>query len=612
MARASDLIDGANAVVSVLGYMAADTAIGGAGTALSGAASLNNLRQRVFNRSPDIARPVEQSLTKALNTPTVHMPADGPQLLPQMFERIRITPQQVMAAARNPDRLAAAMLDSARGYDTENRPDLDRAFTGILTPILRELLADPQVADTLRPIYEGAVAETLEFIADQVSVLTEQFQQSVEELGLQKGLIIALAQRIAPQVDDIDAAHRELQRAIELATEAQQTGALSSNLSEAVTEVMTRVDALNAEGRVDEGMAELDRAMQEAEDRIAEAQAGKQKLIDKGLIQTRLTRDVAKATALLLDRLALEGGDFSVLRDVQEEWYERGRDKGLRFDLEVAISLARECQILAKTPDQRGSANNDLGNALAILGERESGKDKLSEAVNAYQKALEDRSRDKVPQDWAATQTNIGTVHVMIADRESCMTSLQVAIHAFRTALEELQPGQGTPKWAGTQNSLGAALLILGELEKSPAVLRDAIEALQHALSERLREDVPVDWAMTQNNLGLAFQNLGELEDDSDILSKAIHKYECALEVLIREEMPIHWAMAQENLAWTWQALGIRSVGTQAHGNLSKALAHVTDALEVYSLEASPFHFDKATQLRDTLTAQLDALASAG
>jgi hypothetical protein len=48
------------------------------------------------------------------------------------------------------------------------------------------------------------------------------------------------------------------------------------------------------------------------------------------------------------------------------------------------------------------ATQNNLGIALATLGERESGG--LDEAVAAYRAALEERTRDRVPLLWATTR----------------------------------------------------------------------------------------------------------------------------------------------------------------------------------------------------------------
>ena len=49
---------------------------------------------------------------------------------------------------------------------------------------------------------------------------------------------------------------------------------------------------------------------------------------------------------------------------------------------------------------------NNLGNALLALGERESGTDRLEEAIATYRAALEVWSREDAPYDWAMTQNN--------------------------------------------------------------------------------------------------------------------------------------------------------------------------------------------------------------
>ena len=51
-----------------------------------------------------------------------------------------------------------------------------------------------------------------------------------------------------------------------------------------------------------------------------------------------------------------------------------------------------------------GRTQNNLGNALRTLGERESGTARLEEAVAAYRAALEECTRERVPLDWAMTQ----------------------------------------------------------------------------------------------------------------------------------------------------------------------------------------------------------------
>ncbi len=65
------------------------------------------------------------------------------------------------------------------------------------------------------------------------------------------------------------------------------------------------------------------------------------------------------------------------------------------------------------------ATQNDLGNALAILGERESGTGRLEQAVSAYEAALEEWTRERGPLQWAATQISLGNALCRLGERES-------------------------------------------------------------------------------------------------------------------------------------------------------------------------------------------------
>ena len=56
---------------------------------------------------------------------------------------------------------------------------------------------------------------------------------------------------------------------------------------------------------------------------------------------------------------------------------------------------------------RRATLQIALGNALTTLGERESGTERLEQAVTAFTEALKEITRERVPLDWAATQNNL-------------------------------------------------------------------------------------------------------------------------------------------------------------------------------------------------------------
>jgi tetratricopeptide (TPR) repeat protein len=186
----------------------------------------------------------------------------------------------------------------------------------------------------------------------------------------------------------------------------------------------------------------------------------------------------------------------------------------------------------ACVPVGQAPTQNNLGNALLRLAERESGMARLEEAVAAYRAALEEMTRERVPLDWATTQNNLGNALLPLAERESGTARLEEVVAAYRAALEEMTRERVPLDWATTQNNLGNALLRLDERESGTARLEEAVAAYRAALEERTRERAPLQWALTQNNLGNALWAIGAREAVTTRLEEAIATYDNALEVL--------------------------------------------------------------------------------
>ena len=71
-----------------------------------------------------------------------------------------------------------------------------------------------------------------------------------------------------------------------------------------------------------------------------------------------------------------------------------------------------------RAPLAWAATQDDLGNALQALGEREAGTARLEEAVAAHRGALGERTRDRAPLDWATTQANLGNALRALGERE--------------------------------------------------------------------------------------------------------------------------------------------------------------------------------------------------
>ncbi len=166
-------------------------------------------------------------------------------------------------------------------------------------------------------------------------------------------------------------------------------------------------------------------------------------------------------------------------------WTDQGRDFGDNPALERAITTYRaalEERTRARVPLDWAATQNNLGNALTTLGERESGTARLEEAVAAYRAALQELTRERVPLDWALTQTNLGNALQRLGERESGTARLEEAVAAYRAALEERTPARVPLQWALTQHGLAHALERLAERRQNPAQMAEALACMQGAI----------------------------------------------------------------------------------------------------------------------------------
>jgi tetratricopeptide (TPR) repeat protein len=549
-----------------------------------------------------------------------------------VIDRIQITRDDVIAVHTSAQAVADLMvrraaeaepeLYASRGpHDTER--NLARDFLhGIARNAYQSLLENRDYFDRLRPglwqvMLDGQArlerkidANTAlatqgnEIALQNQALLLKLLEQSGEAAsarasGITDERIVALAQQVAEDVDDPEQAFRELEAAVSDAVAYRTAPPTGSNADAALSDLRARLEALADAGQLAQAQTEANEALAqweaaEAERQAQAAQAGIGYL-NEAIRRDLDMRDSEAAAAKLARRVTLETPDpaarFDALRAEQEVWYERGRDKGLRLDLEVAIAIAQISHDKAQDADQRGTALNDLGTALQTLGEREAGTDRLEQAVTACRAALEEYPRDSNPLDWAATQNNLGNALGTLGEREAGTDRLEQAVAAYRAALEERTRDRVPLDWAMTQMNLGNALLTLGEREAGTDRLHEAVSAYRAALEEYTRDSNPLDWATAQMNLGAALTTLGQREDGTDRLEQAVTAYRAALEERTRDRVPLDWAMTQMNLGNALATLGEREAGTD---RLHEAVAAYRAALEEYTRDRVPLDWATA------------------
>ena len=484
--------------------------------------------------------------------------------------------------------MVARIADDKQNTEFKAREIAD--FEAIMGPALATALKPQTDAEARGQVLLERTTELLD-IAKR-----EGKSDRLREEGITEKAIIRLAQRIAGETEDVGQAWLELQNAMDLAVRVQQEGRIGSNHGEFVDDVLARVAELSRDG-------EYKVALSEIEEALAAQEAQTARLMESGAEVALLEGDTAKAAELLIRKADLDAGgvaEFEALRALLRGYYERGRDKGVNLDLELSIDIARGVLNRAADPDQRGSAGNDLGMALATLGERESGTARLEDAVRAFEAALEEMTRDRVPLDWAGTQMNLGNALATLGARESGTARLEDAFRAYKSALEEMTRDRVPLDWAMTQMNLGSALQRLGARESGTARLEAAVRAYEAALEEWTRDRVPPDWARARMNLGNALATLGERESGTARLEAAVRAYEAVLEEATRDRVPLQWAMVQGNLANIELAFFDKAEDV-AH--LDRAEPYVQVAREVFT-EAQASQY---VSICDTIAVKIEA-----
>ncbi len=116
--------------------------------------------------------------------------------------------------------------------------------------------------------------------------------------------------------------------------------------------------------------------------------------------------------------------------------------------------------------DARGRTYVILADALQVLGDQTGKSEPLLEAIVAYQEALKERTRERVPLGWAMTQNNLGNALRSLGEREGGTDRREDAVAAFKASLEVFELAQATHYIEGTKRNLQRAEALLQERRK--------------------------------------------------------------------------------------------------------------------------------------------------
>src|SRR5262245_27977162 len=392
----------------------------------------------------------------------------------------------------------------------------------------------------------GIPPEQLAALVRQTADLSETQKKLIEklegELDLNQRQIRAVLdilgekdiapERLAAKLVEIAERFKELQaNALAQPGDDPQIAALKADAEKAIDAgELARADALLAAVETEQRRA-LDRLSINA----ADTSGRRGDIARTRLRYGEAATHFAKAAAVFPPGSAHENERIGYLRREAGALYQQGLEFGDNAALNLAIE--RYKRLIDLTPRERvpldwATTQNNLGNALSSLGERESGTARLDEAVAAYREALKERTRERVPLEWAATQNNLGTALSSLGGRESGTARLGEAVAAYREALKEWTRERVPLDWATTQNNLGNALRALGERESGTGKLEEAVAAYREALKELTRERVPLHSAMTLGNQGVALMRLAERRADADMAETALNRIAAAFETM--------------------------------------------------------------------------------
>jgi hypothetical protein len=312
--------------------------------------------------------------------------------------------------------------------------------------------------------YPGCTFTSPDNLAKQIlssAILDLLVKAYAEELARERdvaeGFIKEMAKRVAgDKALDFDGMKQQVQRAIEI-YETELTGwPIEINIDASVDAAMAK-----ARAQVDQGQSRLARATlrRAAEEMQREEEERRERYVVGVTALGNRERDIALAAydgdaaadAILALAEALHGANAAAivtfLNSAAESFEDYGRDRGSNVHLAALIVLRRKLLALASSNYERGTARNNLGNALEALGERESGTARLDEAVEAFRAALEERTREQVPLAWARSLGNEGVALKLIADRSIDLVVAETAVRQIETAYETLRSG-GQEQWS--------------------------------------------------------------------------------------------------------------------------------------------------------------------
>ncbi|KAA9005069.1 helix-turn-helix domain-containing protein [Histidinibacterium aquaticum] len=279
----------------------------------------------------------------------------------------------------------------------------------------------------------------------------------------------------------------------------------------------------------------------------------------------------------------------------------------LRGQVDKAFELFRSAADALRTVDSLETARRLKGYFVQLYDHGLLyGNDGLALSVDMARHAL--AAFPERGEEWAQFLMSKANALANLGDRTEGGTGtalLEEAVGDYQVVLTHFGRTGDRERSGVAQHNLGGALCLLADRADATAsridLLEKAIGTFRVALEVRDQHASPREWAMTMQNLAVALRDLGAATEDEvgrRHLMEAVEICERSLAIRTKDSSPFEWAMTQENLAQVRFALANHRTTNDPSPHLAAAESHIDAALTVYSLETSPYYFDKATEFR--------------
>ncbi|WP_414583452.1 hypothetical protein [Scytonema sp. PCC 10023] len=183
-------------------------------------------------------------------------------------------------------------------------------------------------------------------------------------------------------------------------------------------------------------------------------------------------------------------------------------DVGEQLLLEAKQRLEEALPILLEFAPQEEVAEAQMNLGLVLQSLVPFNLARMTDSIQAYQKALQVFTWQKYPQEYAILHNNIAIAYLsmpLTSEKESLRQGL--AVQTFEEALKHIRLINHPREYAMLQNNLGNALQYLPSSHPLENILR-AIAAYDEALKVRDAKDTPLEYANTISNKANALFNL--------------------------------------------------------------------------------------------------------